>query len=83
MWSVVKIADTSVGDRRKVVVVVRTHAAVAGSLTIVFSRWWMTGDTSSTNKCSAEWETLPDQRTLQQRWGPDNRRFSGCWGWEA
>jgi hypothetical protein len=36
--------------------VVRIHAAVAGSLTIVFSRWWMTGDTSSTNKCSAEWE---------------------------
>jgi hypothetical protein len=30
--------------------------AVAGSLIIVFSRWWMTGDTSSTNKCSAEWE---------------------------
>jgi hypothetical protein len=24
--------------------------------TRLISRWWMTGDTSSTNKCSAEWE---------------------------
>ncbi|MGZ4842421.1 MAG: hypothetical protein ACXV5J_11790, partial [Candidatus Angelobacter sp.] len=34
--SVVKIADTSVGDRRKAAVVVRIHAAVADSLTISF-----------------------------------------------
>ena len=71
--SVAKIADTSGDDRRK---------ALGGSNPRrnrwfpdhIFSRWWMTGDTSSTNKCSAEWELCRTNETRGGRGVALNRK---------